>query len=195
MNIKTVAVAAGCVAVLGGGAGAVSAYIMHPGSNTVTRMVTVTAAPAAATTPTTPAAPATTAPATAAPAASTSPSAVSPTTTPAAVSPTTPPTAPQPSLTDASAVVSQFYADISGGDYQGAWNLGGDNIGGMPYPQWVAGYSTTASISIGTISSFGPGQVDAEIVATQDDGTVRTYEGTYTVEDGVIVSANIVQTS
>jgi hypothetical protein len=92
-------------------------------------------------------------------------------------------------------VVSQFYADISGGDYTDAWNLGGDNIGGMPYPQWVAGYSTTASISIGTIASLGPGQVHAEIIAAQDDGTVKTYEGTYTVEGGVIVSADIVQTS
>jgi hypothetical protein len=193
VNIKTIAVAAGCVVVLGGGAGAASAYyVMHPASSTVTRTVTATTSPAAAAVAATPSATAATpsaaAPATAAPTPSTSPS-------PSAVSPTTPPAAPQPSLTDASAVVSQFYADISGGDYTDAWNLGGDNIGGMPYPQWVAGYSTTASISIGTISSFGPGQVHAEIVATQDDGTVRTYEGTYTVEGGVIVSANIVQTS
>lgn len=191
MNIRTIAVAAGCVVVLGGGAGAASAYyVMHPASSTATRTVTATTSPAAAAVAATPSATAATpsaaAPATAAPTPSTSPS---------AVSPTTPPAAPQPSLTDASAVVSQFYADISGGDYTDAWNLGGDNISGMPYPQWVAGYSTTASISIGTISSFGPGQVHAEIVATQDDGTVRTYEGTYTVEGGVIVSANIVQTS
>jgi hypothetical protein len=92
-------------------------------------------------------------------------------------------------------VVSQFYADISDGDYTGAWNLGGDNIAGSPYPQWVAGYSTTASISVGTIASFGPGQVRAEIIATQDDGTVQTYQGTYTVEGGVIVSADITETS
>jgi hypothetical protein len=102
----------------------------------------------------------------------------------------------QPSVTDASAVVSQFYADISDGDYQDAWNLGGGNIsGGVPYAQWAAGYATTASIDLGTVSNFGPGQVQAALVATQDDGTVKTYEGTYTVANGVIVSADITQTS
>jgi len=31
--------------------------------------------------------------------------------------------------------------------------------------------------------------------ATQTDGSIRTYSGTYTVASGVIVSANITQTS
>jgi hypothetical protein len=33
------------------------------------------------------------------------------------------------------------------------------------------------------------------ISATQTDGSVNTYSGTYTVENGVITSANIEQTS
>ncbi|HEY1702832.1 MAG TPA: hypothetical protein VGG75_24260 [Trebonia sp.] len=131
---------------------------------------------------TTPAALATAAPS-AAPTATAAPAAA-----PASASPST-------ALTDASAVVTQFYADISDGDYQDAWDLGGDNIAGTTYAQWVAGYSTTASISLGTVSSFGPGQLQAEIIADQDDGTVNAYEGTYTVENGVIVSADITQTS
>lgn len=101
-----------------------------------------------------------------------------------------------PSLTDASAVVDQFYADITNGDYYDAWNLGGKNIAGTSYDAWVAGYKdTTASIEVGTIASFGPGQVRAEIIATQLDGSVKTYEGTYTVENGEIVSASIQQIS
>lgn len=42
-----------------------------------------------------------------------------------------------------------------------AWALGGDNIAGTDYASWVAGYSTTASISVGTFSGFGSNQVRA----------------------------------
>jgi hypothetical protein len=45
------------------------------------------------------------------------------------------------------------------------------------------------------MSDFGSGQVRAEIIATQDDGTVSTYEGTYTVTGGAITAASIVRTS
>ena len=41
----------------------------------------------------------------------------------------------------------------------------------------------------------GSDTVWADISATQDDGSVKTYRGTYTVVGGVITSADIVQTS
>jgi hypothetical protein len=104
--------------------------------------------------------------------------------------------APEPAgLTNASAVVSQFYQDITDQNYAAAWALGGNNIGGTDYAAWAAGYDTTASIDLGTVSDFGADQVDAGLIATQTDGSVKTYEGTYTVSNGVIVSASIVQTS
>ena len=84
------------------------------------------------------------------------------------------PAGPPPQIVNAEAVVSQYYQDITDQNYQAAWALGGDNLnGGVGYSQWVAGYATTASISLGTFSSFGSDQV----------------------ENGVIVSADIVQTS
>jgi hypothetical protein len=46
-----------------------------------------------------------------------------------------------------------------------------------------------------TYGTWGDGTVWANITATQTDGSVRTYYGTYTVSNGVIVSAHITQTS
>lgn len=103
--------------------------------------------------------------------------------------------APQPQLTNASAVVMQFYQDLSNHDYADAWSLGGDNIGGSDYNGWVAGYATTASVDVTSYGTWNDGTVWADISALQTDGTTRTYSGTYTVANGVIVSANITQTS
>jgi hypothetical protein len=95
----------------------------------------------------------------------------------------------------AKAVVDQFYQDLNARDYQAAWRLGGSNVsGGAGYSAWVAGYATTASISASTVQD-SDGTVSASITATQTDGSVKAYAGTYTVANGVIVSAHITQTS
>jgi hypothetical protein len=101
-----------------------------------------------------------------------------------------------PQFANATAVVSQFYQDITDHNYSAAWALGGANIAnGVTYATWVAGYAnTTAGIALGTVSDFGADQVQADLIATQLDGSVKTYEGTYTVQNGVMVAANIVQT-
>ena len=71
--------------------------------------------------------------------------------------------------------------------------LGGDNVAGTSYANWVAGYGTTTAIAVTTAENFGGGQATASISATQSDGSVRDYSGTYSVQDGVIVSAQITQ--
>jgi hypothetical protein len=116
--------------------------------------------------------------------------------TTAAPAPAAPAPAPEPAyFTSATAVVTQFYQDITDQSYQAAWALGGDNLNnGSDYAGWVAGYDTTASISLGTFSAFGSDQVQVNLSALQTDGTTNTYQGTYTVAGGVIVAANIVQT-
>jgi pyruvate/2-oxoglutarate dehydrogenase complex dihydrolipoamide acyltransferase (E2) component len=136
------------------------------------------------------AAPATTAPA---PATTTAPAAAM--TTPAAAPPA--PAPAQPAKTSPSAVVDQFYQDITNGDYSAAWALGGSNLaGGESYASWEAGYSgTTAGIDISSYGSFSGDTVWADLAATQDDGSVKTYYGTYTVTNGVITSADIRETS
>jgi len=103
---------------------------------------------------------------------------------------------PPASIVNAEAVVTQFYADISDQDYSAAWALGGSNLSnGVGYDAWVAGYGTTQFINLGTFSHWGSDTVQVAISATQTDGSVNTYSGTYTVENGLITSANIEQTS
>ncbi|MFE0380726.1 hypothetical protein ACFW1M_35350 [Streptomyces inhibens] len=104
-------------------------------------------------------------------------------------SPSAPDTSPSPD--DASAIVEEFYQDINDHDFAAAWDLGGKNIGGSSYSEWVAGYDTTASIELSAVNTESPGQGGADLRATQSDGSVRVYQGTYTVSDGVIVGADI----
>jgi hypothetical protein len=88
-------------------------------------------------------------------------------------------------------VVEQYYQDLTDHDYAAAWALGGKNIAGESYAQYVAGFADTASISLGTVSDFGASQVQAVLYATQTDGSLQVYAGTYTVADGQLVAASI----
>jgi len=101
-----------------------------------------------------------------------------------------------PQLSNGVSVVLQFYQDLTNHDYGSAWNLGGRNLnGGVGYSAWVAGYATTASIAVTSYGTWGDGTVWTHLSAAQTDGTVKTYDGTYTVAGGVIVSAHMTQTS
>jgi hypothetical protein len=98
-------------------------------------------------------------------------------------------------LVNAEAVVTQYYQDITDQNYAAAWALGGRYLsGGTGYASWAAGYATTTSISLGTFSYFGSDQVAVSLAALQNDGSIYAYQGTYTVQNGLIVSANIVRT-
>jgi hypothetical protein len=117
-----------------------------------------------------------------------------PATTPEAAASRAPAPQPQPQFANATAVVSQFYQDITDHNYAAAWAAGGQNVsGGVGYDAWVAGYGTTESISLGTFSNFGSGQVQTVLSALQAGGAVNTYTGTYTVHNGIIAAAHIVQ--
>ena len=86
---------------------------------------------------------------------------------------------PQPQFANATAVVTQFYQDITDHNYTAAWALGGNNVsGGVGYDAWVAGYGTTESIDLGTFSYFSSGQVQTVLSALQTSGAVHTYPGT-----------------
>jgi hypothetical protein len=124
--------------------------------------------------------------------------------TPPTTQPTPPTTQPsktpapvQPPLTNGVAVVTQYYQDVSDKNYAAAWAIGGRNLAaenGQTYASWVAGYAdTTASISITSYGTWSNGTVWCYISAVQYSGAVNTYYGTYTVANGVIVSASIRQ--
>ena len=127
----------------------------------------------------------------------TPPAAAPPKTTPPTTQPSNTPAPVQPPLTNAVAVVTQYYQDVSDKNYAAAWAIGGSNLAaenGQTYASWVAGYAdTTASISITSYGTWSNGTVWCYISAVQYSGAVNTYYGTYTVANGVIVSASIRQ--
>jgi len=127
----------------------------------------------------------------------TPPAAAPPKTTPPATQPSKTPAPVQPPMTNGVAVVTQYYQDVSEKNYAAAWAIGGRNLAaenGQTYASWVAGYAgTTASISITSYGTWSNGTVWCYISAVQYSGAVNTYYGTYTVANGVIVSASIQQ--
>jgi hypothetical protein len=112
---------------------------------------------------------------------------------PATIAPTVRPTVPTRTLTGPAATVRAFIAAINGHDYARAWILGGRNAG-WSYPDFVSGFSTTARDTL-TIESVSGDVVAARLTAQQTDGTVNTYQGTYTVENGVIIGFDVLQVS
>ena len=186
---KTIAITVtGAAFLLGGGAAA--GALTSSSSPSV-----ILAAPAARATPVTPAPTKTmTAPPSPVPTKTvTAPPA--PVQTPAWQQPSSAPVA-QPKFTNGSAVVAQYYQDITDHNYSAAWAMGGSNVsGGVGYDAWVAGYATTASLTMYNSSNWGSGEVTTYLSALQSDGSTRTYYGIYYVSNGVITSASIAQTS
>ncbi|HEV3293225.1 MAG TPA: serine/threonine-protein kinase [Streptosporangiaceae bacterium] len=89
--------------------------------------------------------------------------------------------------------VQAYYAAINGHHYARAWRLGGRNSGSS-YPNFVSGFAGTRNDTV-TILSVSGDVVTARIAALQTDGTLKTYQGTYTVANGVISQFNVHQIS
>jgi hypothetical protein len=86
-----------------------------------------------------------------------------------------------------------FYNAINDGDYATAWALGGDNLS-PNFTTFSDGYSSTLTDSA-TATDTSATTADIQLDATQTDGTVKQYSGTYTVVDGVITAADVTQTN
>jgi hypothetical protein len=93
---------------------------------------------------------------------------------------------------DPASVVSAYFAAINSGDYATAWTLGGRNTGAT-YSEFISGFATTNNDTVTVLSTLGD-VVTAQLVAQQDDGSTKTFEGTYTVSGGVITSFDVKQT-
>ncbi|WP_406400720.1 excalibur calcium-binding domain-containing protein [Streptomyces sp. NBC_00879] len=108
--------------------------------------------------------------------------------------PTTPaPTSPQePAPTtaaDASSIVRQYFAAINARDYRRAWDIGGKNFSDS-YASFVDGFAGTAQDTVHILRTNGA-TVSVTLEATQTDGSLRIFEGTYTVHGGTIVGADV----
>lgn len=106
------------------------------------------------------------------------------------------PTSPTPPLQSAEdspgAVVESYFAAINSGDYKRAWALGGRNLQPGSFSSFAKSFEGTVSESLTVLSASGD-EVEIELDATQTDGTHRYFAGTYTVQSGVIVAADIEQ--
>jgi hypothetical protein len=114
--------------------------------------------------------------------------ATSPSDTASAANSSTPPPPATPAST-----VQAYYTAINNHHYHQAWELGGKNTGST-YSSFVNGFAGTAHDTV-TIQSVSGNTVNAQLSAQQTDGTVKTYQGTYTVTNGVITVFNVQQTS
>jgi hypothetical protein len=89
--------------------------------------------------------------------------------------------------------VQAYFAAINARDYQRAWSLS-EARQSETYQQFVAGYAGTKLDTV-TIAGTAGDVVTASLVATQTDGTVKTFQGTYTVLKGIIVKSHVLQVS
>jgi hypothetical protein len=145
---------------------------------------TITVSPKASVKPPTQTtAPATTAPASAAPRPTPTPAPVPSASSPAGIQAVTP-----------WAVVSEYYGDIESGDYADAYALlSSGSVTGQTYQQFVNGFACTSYDNLSELGTAGD-TVTISLDATQCDGTVNQYQGTYTVQNGLITGADVTQT-
>jgi hypothetical protein len=99
---------------------------------------------------------------------------------------------PSPSPSTPAAVVQSYFAAITAKNYQLAWSLGGDNLGGT-FAQFEAGFADTASDTVSIVSVQG-GTVTVNLTAAQTNGTDNFYSGVYIVSGGVITASDVQRT-
>jgi tRNA A-37 threonylcarbamoyl transferase component Bud32 len=106
-------------------------------------------------------------------------------------SPSQPSSSSQPpsGSTSPAATVQAFFTAINSRDYAKAWTLGGQDTG-QSYQSFVQGFASTAHDDL-TIVSVSGNIVTIQLAATQTNGTVQNYQGTYTVNNGTITASHI----
>jgi serine/threonine protein kinase len=116
---------------------------------------------------------------------------------PSSSTPVPPPTSPAtstktaaaPPVAGPAATVQAYFAAINDHDYARAWALGGKNTGSS-YPAFISGFNGTSKDNLTVVSVSGD-VVTVKLAADQTDGTVKNFQGTYTVTDGVITQSHI----
>lgn len=111
---------------------------------------------------------------------------------PGSAAPTAPPqggATTAPNQADPTSVVNDYFTAINAQDYARAWALGGKHLDSS-YSSFVNGFADT-SADVVRILSTGPSSVTLHLDAVQDDGSVKSFEGTYTVAGGEITRASV----
>jgi hypothetical protein len=90
----------------------------------------------------------------------------------------------------AARTVLAYFSALNHHRYGRAWLMGGKDTANESYAKFKTGYSATAHDAVQIVSVDGH-VVTAKLTATQTDGTVQTFEGTYTVIAHQIRAANV----
>jgi len=98
-------------------------------------------------------------------------------------------TSPTPSDT-----VQAYFAAINARHYRRAWQLNTVVHSNEDYQQFVSGLAGTSQDTV-TIQSTTGNVVSAQLVAQQTNGKVKTFQGTYTVTNGIISASSVRQVS
>jgi hypothetical protein len=89
--------------------------------------------------------------------------------------------------------VTAYYTAINDHHYLRAWNLGGRHTA-PSFSAFKQGYRTTRHDTLVVTAASGD-TVQGRLTAEQTDGTVKTYQGTYIVQNSKITSFNVRQIS
>ena len=103
-------------------------------------------------------------------------------------SPPRPPTAPPPTAADPAGTVGAFFAAINARDYRRAWDLGGRNLAAS-YEVFAKGFANTAHVDL-TIAGSSGTTVNAQLHATNSDGSKQNFNGSYTVVNGIVTAGS-----
>ena len=106
-------------------------------------------------------------------------------------SPSPPRAEPRTAPRGPAGVVRAYFTAINRHDYRRAWRLGG-HVSSATYGEFATGLGTTSRDTL-VVLSVNEDTVTARLIAVQTDGSVKTYQGTYVVSDGVIAQASVRQ--
>jgi tRNA A-37 threonylcarbamoyl transferase component Bud32 len=103
---------------------------------------------------------------------------------------------PTPSQASASpaATVQAYYQDVNNHQYSKAWQINPSAHSLSDFSTYEAGFDGTKDVAL-TIDGVSGDDVSVSFIAYQTDGSQKDYSGTYTVENGKIISADIGQTN
>ncbi|MFF5184946.1 hypothetical protein ACFY30_14350 [Streptomyces sp. NPDC000345] len=91
---------------------------------------------------------------------------------------------------DPESTVEKFYDAVNARDFETAWDLGGKNLGDGDYATFVSGYDRTRRSDV-VVESVDGDTVSVSLSAELTDGTQQSFEGEYTVVDGVITGGSM----
>jgi len=97
-----------------------------------------------------------------------------------------------PPVASPGTVVTDYYNAINNHDYRTAWRLNAGAHAVESFAAFKAGFAGTQFDTLTVVGVSGD-VVTIKLAAQQTDGTVKNFQGTYTVQNGTIVGSSIQQ--